>query len=148
MFNGKSKSDIPQVQGNSTSLIGAGTTFKGDITSNADLRIDGILTGNIFSTAKIIIGANGSVQGDISGQQADIHGKVVGTIKVKDLLQLKGTSIVNGNIHAGNLQIDTSATFNGQCQMTPLEAATERTTAKEEKPVKVMENQNHVALAK
>jgi cytoskeletal protein CcmA (bactofilin family) len=147
MFNGKSKSDSPrEVVGNSTSLIGAGTTFKGDINSNADLRIDGNLTGNIYSTAKIIIGANGSVQGDISGQQADIHGKVVGTIKVKDLLQLKGTSVVNGNIHAGNLQIDTSATFNGQCQMVSPELSVEKSAVKDEKQVKVMES--HVALAK
>ncbi len=146
MFNGKSKVDAPrETGGNSTSLIGAGTTFKGDINSNADLRIDGTLTGNIFSTAKIIIGANGLVEGDISGQQADIHGKVVGTIKVKDLLQLKGTSVVNGNIHAGNLQIDTSASFNGQCQMAPPDASAARSQAKEEKPVKVMET--HVALA-
>ena len=147
MFNGKSKTDAPrETAGNSTSLIGAGTTFKGDINSNADLRIDGTLTGNIYSTAKVIIGANGVVEGDISGQQADIHGKVVGTIKVKDLLQLKGTSFVNGNIHAGNLQIDTSATFNGQCQMTPAEpAASGRENAKEDK-VKVMES--HVALAR
>ena len=52
MFNGKAKSNSPlETGGNSTSLIGAGTTFKGDITSNADLRIDGTITGNIYSTA-------------------------------------------------------------------------------------------------
>lgn len=127
MFNGKSKSDSPlELSGNNTSLIGAGTSLTGDITSSADLRIDGSLTGNIYSTAKVIIGANGSVEGDISGQQADIHGKVTGTIKVKELLQLKGSCIVNGNIEAGKLQIDTSATFNGQCQMTQAHVATER----------------------
>ena len=119
MFNGKSRSEFPlETNGNNTSLIGAGTSLKGDITSSSDLRIDGTLTGNIYSTAKVIIGANGSVEGDISGQQADIHGKVTGSIKIKELLQLKGTCIVNGNIEAGKLQIETSATFNGQCQMT------------------------------
>lgn len=118
MFNGKSRSESPlDTNGNNTSLIGAGTSLKGDITSSSDLRIDGTLTGNIYSTAKVIIGANGSVEGDISGQQADIHGRVTGSIKIKELLQLKGSCIVNGNIEAGKLQIDTSATFNGQCQM-------------------------------
>ena len=120
MFNGKSKSDLPlDINGNSTSLIGSGTTLKGDITSNADLRVDGTLIGNINSTAKIIIGSNGRVEGDIVGQTADITGTVTGTIKVKDLLQLKGNCAVNGNIFAGKLQIDPSAIFNGECHMSP-----------------------------
>lgn len=142
MFNGKSKSPMPlETGGNSTSLIGAGTTLKGDITCNADLRIDGTLEGNIHSTAKVIIGANGVIEGDISGQQADIHGKVTGTIKVKDLLQLKGSCVVNGNIIAGNLQIDTSATFNGQCQMAAPEPAPIRGSVKADKHLQALEAQ-------
>jgi cytoskeletal protein CcmA (bactofilin family) len=122
MFNGKSKSD--EIGGSapvstSASLIGGGTTMKGDITSNGDLRIDGTLVGNIHCTAKVVIGANGSVQGDVNGQTADIMGKVAGTIKVKDLLQLKGGSVVNGNIQAAKLQIEPTANFNGECHMTP-----------------------------
>jgi len=54
----------------------------------------------------VVIGANGVVEGDIHGQQADIMGKVTGTIKVKDLLQLKGGSMVNGNLQAAKLQIE------------------------------------------
>jgi len=121
MFNGKTKEDMPgQSSGNtSASLIGAGTSMKGDITSNGDIRIDGTLTGNIHCSAKVVIGAGGVVQGDINGQQADIMGKVSGTIKVKDLLQLKGGSLLNGNIQAGKLQIEPTANFNGECHMTP-----------------------------
>jgi cytoskeletal protein CcmA (bactofilin family) len=120
MFNGKTKSDVlgEVPAGTSTSLIGAGTSMKGDITSNGDLRIDGTLVGNIHCSAKVVIGANGVVQGDINGQQADIMGKVTGTIKVKDLLQLKGGSLLNGNIQAAKLQIEPAANFNGECQMT------------------------------
>lgn len=126
MFNGKAKSDVlgETPAGTSTSLIGAGTSMKGDITSNGDLRIDGTLVGNIHCSAKVVIGANGVVQGDISGQQADIMGKVTGTIKVKDLLQLKGGSLMNGNIQAAKLQIEPTANFNGECHMTPAAAAT------------------------
>jgi cytoskeletal protein CcmA (bactofilin family) len=121
MFNGKTKSDMPGEDsvGTSTSLIGAGTTMKGDITSNGDLRIDGALVGNIHCSAKVVIGAGGVVTGDINGQQADIMGKVTGTIKVKDLLQLKGGSHLNGNIQAAKLQIEPTANFNGECHMMP-----------------------------
>lgn len=120
MFNQKSKSELmgdSPIPSGGTTLIAAGTTLKGDINSNGDIRIDGSLQGNINCTAKVVIGANGVVEGDISGQQADIMGKVVGTIQVKDLLQLKGSSQVKGNLHAGKLQIEPSASFNGQCHM-------------------------------
>ena len=121
MFNQKTKSDISSdapVQPSGASIIAAGTTVKGDISSGGDIRIDGTLQGNIQSTAKVVIGANGVVEGDINGQQADIMGKITGTIKVKELLQLKGGSTVSGNIYASKLQIETNANFNGQCHMT------------------------------
>jgi cytoskeletal protein CcmA (bactofilin family) len=120
MFNQKSKSDSfiesPQATGGA-SLIASGTTLKGDISSNGDIRIDGTLHGNIHCTAKVVIGANGVIEGDITGQQADIMGKVSGTIKVRELLQLKGGSQVSGNIYSSKLQIEPTANFNGQCHM-------------------------------
>jgi len=120
MFNNKSKSEDTEskVPSGSASLIGSGTSMKGDITSSGDLRIDGTLVGNIICSAKVIIGANGVVEGDVSGQQADIMGKVSGTIKVKELLQLKSNCQVNGNLYSAKLQIEPAATFNGQCHMT------------------------------
>jgi cytoskeletal protein CcmA (bactofilin family) len=120
MFNSKNKTDMAidkPTNGNGTTLIGSGTTLKGDISSNSDLRIDGTVIGNIHSSAKVVIGANGVVEGDISGNQADIIGKVTGNIKAKDLLQLRGDSIVTGNLYAEKLQVEPSATFNGQCHM-------------------------------
>lgn len=119
MFNTKNKTDMqqPPVSGNGTTLISSGTTLKGDISSNSDLRIDGTIIGNIQSSAKIIIGASGVVEGDINGNQADVVGRVSGNIRAKELLQLRGESVVEGNLYAGKLQIEPSATFNGQCHM-------------------------------
>jgi cytoskeletal protein CcmA (bactofilin family) len=119
MFNQKSKTDIssPAPAGNGTTLISSGTTLKGDISSNGDLRMDGTIIGNIHSNAKIVIGATGVVEGDISGNQADIVGKVSGNVRAKELIQLRGDSLVTGNLYAGKLQIEPSATFNGQCHM-------------------------------
>ena len=120
MFNTKNKPDMQQEKtngGNGTTLISAGTTLKGDISSNSDLRIDGTIIGNIHSTAKIVIGNNGVVEGDISGNQADIVGKFSGNIRAKELLQLRGESVVSGNLYAGKLQVEPTATFNGQCHM-------------------------------
>ena len=103
--------------GNGTTIISAGTTLKGDISSKNDLRIDGTIIGNISSTAKIVIGSSGVVEGDLNGNQADVVGKVSGNIKAKELLRLRGDAVVNGNLYAGKLQIEPTATFNGQCHM-------------------------------
>jgi len=121
MFNAKKteleiSSDKP-VQGNGTTIINSGTTLKGDISSNNDIRIDGQINGNIRCTAKIVIGSSGVVEGDIFGNLADIVGKVTGSVRVKELLQLRGECVVKGNIYAGKLQIEPTATFNGQCHM-------------------------------
>ncbi|HEY9362059.1 MAG TPA: polymer-forming cytoskeletal protein [Chitinophagaceae bacterium] len=118
MFN-KKKTDMTNEKpnGNGTTIISAGTTLKGDISSTNDLRIDGTVIGNVSSQSKIVIGANGNVEGDINGNQADIVGKVSGNIKTKELLQLRGDCLVNGNISAGKLQIEPTAIFNGQCKM-------------------------------
>ncbi len=120
MFNTKNKTDMQPEKlsgSNGATLISAGSTLKGDISSNSDLRIDGTIIGNIQSAAKIVIGANGVVEGDISGNQADIVGKVTGNIRTKELLQLRGDCEVTGNLYAGKLQVEPTATFNGQCHM-------------------------------
>lgn len=102
---------------NSATLISSGTSLKGDVKSQNDLRIDGTIHGNVYSSAKIIVGPTGFVEGNIEGANADITGKVTGNISVKDLLQLRGECNVNGNISATKLQIDPTAVFNGKCQM-------------------------------
>jgi cytoskeletal protein CcmA (bactofilin family) len=118
MFNEKNKTTA---NGNSasggTTLIGTGTTVSGDVNSNGDLRIDGTVIGNITSASKVIIGNSGNVEGDINCNQADITGKVSGNIKAKEMLQLRGDCVVTGNLYAGKLQVEPSATFNGQCHM-------------------------------
>jgi cytoskeletal protein CcmA (bactofilin family) len=119
MFNAKNKTNMQQdkTNGGGATLVGAGTTLKGDISSNSDLRIDGTVIGNIHSSSKIIIGSSGTVEGDISCNQADITGKVAGNVRAKELLQLKGECVVTGNLYAGKLQVEPTATFNGQCHM-------------------------------
>jgi cytoskeletal protein CcmA (bactofilin family) len=118
MFNKEKNSAYPEKSFlHSATLISSGTTLKGDLKSENDLRIDGTIHGNVTSSSKIIIGPSGFVEGNIDGTNADITGKVTGNINVKELLQLRADSNVNGNISATKLQIDPTAMFNGKCQM-------------------------------
>ncbi|HZH67542.1 MAG TPA: polymer-forming cytoskeletal protein [Flavisolibacter sp.] len=118
MFNKEKSNSTEKFASNSATLISAGTVLKGDVQSDNDLRIDGTIHGNVTSTAKIVVGPTGFVEGNIQGSQADVTGKVIGNINVKELAQLRSKSIVQGNISAVNLQIEAGAAFNGQSIMT------------------------------
>ena len=116
MFQQKSKSD-PNQGLQSISIISADSTIKGDMESDGDIRIDGKLIGNVTCKAKIIIGQQGIVEGNLNGNQADVLGTINGDIKMTGQLNLLGKSIINGNIHVGKLQMESTVIFNGKCVM-------------------------------
>lgn len=101
----------------SVSIVSSGMIVSGNIDTHGDIRIDGTLRGNVRSLAKIFIGPDAVIEGDITGQQADIMGRVDGKIQVDDLLYLRGKAHVQGDIHASKLVVEPSANFNGQCRM-------------------------------
>ena len=115
MFGSKIKP--AETPSGSTTIIGNGTTIMGDIKSNGDIRIDGTLNGNITTQSKLIVGTEGVIKGDISCQDADILGNVSGDFRVNGLLQLRGQCLVHGNLYAGRLEVEPTATFNGSCHM-------------------------------
>ena len=110
MFNSKSRAGMEE----NTSVA---TTIIGDIESNGDIRIDGTLKGNLNGKAKILIGTEGVVEGNMNANYADIQGKITGNIKVNDLLLLRGRAKIDGDIYAGKLQVEPTVSFNGKCHM-------------------------------
>src|SRR5579863_9799729 len=97
--------------------IKAGTHIEGEIKSNGDMRIDGTLKGNIETQGKLVIGPTGQIDGEISCQNAEIHGTINGKITVNELLSLKATSKVLGDVVVGKLAIEPGAQFSGSCVM-------------------------------
>jgi cytoskeletal protein CcmA (bactofilin family) len=100
-----------------TNRIVEGTIIKGDIISKADFRLDGELIGNFQSQEKIVIGPTGIVIGDIECKNADIEGKFVGKIKVLELLNVKDTAIIQGEVTVGKLSVEPGADFSASCVM-------------------------------
>lgn len=115
MFQKGNKS--PAVEGASINLIGNGTNITGDITSNGDVRIDGNLKGNITISGKLVIGPSGILEGNVQCQNADISGEIKGKIQVTELLSLKATAKLLGDIVTGKISIEPNATFTGTCNM-------------------------------
>lgn len=98
-------------------IIGAGVTFTGDISSTADIRVDGTIKGNVSCTSRVLIGAEGFVEGNVDCRQADVMGKIKGNIVAKDLVYLHGKAFVEGDIYTSKLQVEPPAIFNGHCHM-------------------------------
>jgi cytoskeletal protein CcmA (bactofilin family) len=115
MFQKTNKSSV--TEGTSINLIGNGTNIVGDITSNGDVRIDGSLKGNITITGKLVIGASGILEGNVQCQNADVSGEIKGTINVTELLSLKATAKILGDIVTAKISIEPNATFTGTCNM-------------------------------
>ncbi len=112
-------------------MIGKGTSIKGDIKTDGDFRIDGLLQGSIYSNGKIVVGTTGSIEGEINCQNADISGNVKATVKVTELLSLKATCNVNGEIFTSKLAIEPGAKFSGSCNMGNNESLKPKTDAKD-----------------
>lgn len=100
-----------------TNRIVEGTSIKGDITSQADLRLDGHLIGNITSRGRLVIGPTGSVTGDIVCNSADIEGSFNGRIEVDELLSIKSNATIKGEVITGKLAVEPGAVFTATCTM-------------------------------
>ena len=97
--------------------LGQGTIINGEINSDADIRIDGTVKGNVISKGKIVLGSTGQIDGDIRSENAYLEGRVNGKVEVADLLILSKTSFVNGDIMIKKLVVEEGARFNGKCTM-------------------------------
>ena len=98
-------------------LIGLGTQIIGDIISAGDVRIDGTLNGNIKLNGRLVVGPNGKIEGNVTCQNADISGEIKGIVQVAEMLALKATARILGDIITGKLSIEPGAVFTGSCNM-------------------------------
>jgi cytoskeletal protein CcmA (bactofilin family) len=102
---------------NTQNVIGKGTVITGDIDTPNDIRIDGKLEGNLFCKAKVILGPGAVLEGNLNAAQAELAGEVSGKVEVKEMLTLKSSAAIHGDINTGKLVIEAGAKFNGSCKM-------------------------------
>ena len=117
MFTSKDQKKVAEEISNSTNTIGKGTVLEGSIETYGNIRIEGKVIGNIKSKSKIALGHSSHVQGNITAQNADLEGEVKGRIEITEILILKSTAIVHGDIVTGKLVVEPGAVFNGSCKM-------------------------------
>jgi len=100
----------------SNSLI-QGTNIEGSIQADKDIRIDGSLRGNLTCKGKVIIGPTGFISGDVQCENAVIEGRFEGVLLVTDILHVKETAKVEGDVTTQKLVVQPGSVFNVKCKM-------------------------------
>lgn len=114
MFSEKKKNTNQVLERNT---IAKNTSIIGDISSEGDFRVDGIVEGTIKTAGRVVIGSQGTVKGTIECSNADIEGRFSGKLTVTELLSLKSTAKIEGEVFINKLSVEPNATFNATCTM-------------------------------
>ena len=91
------------------------TTFNGDVETKSSIRIDGHVKGNVVASGNVTVGADGCVEGGISGKEVSIAGKVTGNLSAKGAVQLFAGAKLIGDLLAVNMSMEKGAFFKGMC---------------------------------
>lgn len=116
MFSDNKKGKTPDLS-NQQNRISQGTTLKGDVTSQGGFRIEGVIEGNVSSPHKVVLGKTGVINGTLTCKDADIEGKMEGVLTVTDLLSVKSSAIIDGEVITAKLAVEPGAAFNASCVM-------------------------------
>jgi cytoskeletal protein CcmA (bactofilin family) len=112
-----STTSSPSASASGLNALVKGTSVEGNIKCESDLRIDGTIKGKLHCKAKVIIGPTGAVEGEIICQNAVIEGRFKGTLSVSELLNVRETAEVDGDISTNKLIVQSGARFNVACKM-------------------------------
>jgi len=108
---------LPKTGSGGLNSLVKGTVMEGNITAESDFRVDGKIKGTLVCKAKVIIGPSGSVEGEIRCQSAMIEGHLEGKITVSEILNIRETASVNGEVKTNKLIVQSGAGFNVTCVM-------------------------------
>jgi cytoskeletal protein CcmA (bactofilin family) len=98
-------------------ILAKNTKIIGDLSSEGDFRIDGVLEGTLTTKGRVIVGVDGSIQGKVFCDNADIEGKFSGELKVNKMLTIKSSASISGDVVLGKLSVEPGAAFNASCSM-------------------------------
>lgn len=99
------------------SIIGEGTTLRGEFNLNGLLRIDGVFYGKVKTNGKVLVGKNGVAECTIISGTVVIGGKVKGDILATERITLLSTGELIGNIKTPRLVIEEGVVFDGTCEI-------------------------------
>ena len=104
-------------EGATTTVIAKGTNIEGKFICSENVRLDGIINGEVKVEKRFVMGEGSYVHGNIQARDAAIKGKIKGDIHVKEALHLMETAMIEGNITAKTMIVEEGARYNGSCRI-------------------------------
>jgi cytoskeletal protein CcmA (bactofilin family) len=105
------------VVGEINTLLGRGSEFEGKLTFEGTVRIDGQLSGEVFSDDVLVVGEGAMVKAEIDVGEIIIQGTVMGNIRAKRGIEIHAPGRVKGDLTSPSLQIDKGVIFEGRSFM-------------------------------
>jgi cytoskeletal protein CcmA (bactofilin family) len=112
------------------SVLGPSLRFRGELSAQEDLIIQGSVEGSITHTQSLTVGTDGTMKGDIRARVILIDGKVEGDLYATESVTIRATAKVKGNVFAPRVGITEGAFFQGQIEMQPSGAAVQEHSAR------------------
>src|SRR5437867_4303143 len=126
--------------------IGKSVSIKGELTGDEDLTIEGRVEGKIaLKDHNLVIGPHGKIKGQIDAKNVVVMGKIVGNISAAELVEIKATGSVAGDIKSSRISIEEGAYFKGSFDVQTSMGTTEGFDFPRAKPVKVSREQSALA---
>jgi len=98
-------------------IIGAGVVLEGKISCKGNIRIDGVVNGDINANGSVAVGENGEINGEINAEIINVGGKVTGSLNAKDKLVLEAKAVLKGDVVTKILVVEAGANFDGNSKM-------------------------------
>ncbi len=116
MFSKEEKKNNQELS-NISNIIGRETILEGSIESIGNIRVEGKVHGDTKAKAKFVMGSEAFVDGNVVARNGEVAGRINGNITISELLILKPSAVINGDILTNKLVVEPGATFNGGCKM-------------------------------
>ena len=98
-------------------FLGKGTEFKGVISYEGTVRIDGRVEGEIITKGTLVVGESAVIHAEISANTIVSGGRITGNIMASEKVQLLAPTVLTGSVKTPLLIIEEGVRFNGSCEM-------------------------------
>ena len=123
-------------------VIGADAQFKGELTFQGGVRIDGQLEGSIQTSGKVLVAKTGRLKAEVKAGQVVLEGQVDGNVTADDRVEIRASATLRGDLRASKLLVAEGATWVGRCEVGPAVA-----TGASSKPTAAENNQQRPVMA-
>jgi cytoskeletal protein CcmA (bactofilin family) len=97
-----------------TTKLDSTARFVGDVVTEEDLLVEGVVEGTISGRAAVVIAVGALVKGKVLGREVEVHGTVQGDVEASGLLKLGGRGRIEGDVRASHLSVEDGGVLHGR----------------------------------